>query len=334
MSHSKSKPTPAGRKRQNRVILLCVIALVLTVAVVNINGLVNSYYDSFVLRGDDISEATSHLGRLIQPDAAALEPLQAQWDSWRYSRLRDEVSITAEDGTVLHAYYYHEDSDVTAVYVPRFDADAGGDFLMGPWVNQATGCNILLLDQRLHGESGGTFFSYGRQEGADLAAWLDWADETLGKQTFLLFGEGSGANTILFAAAGGLLEGRAAFAVAESPFASLHELAGHLLWAGYQLPGFPFLNLMEWKFDRENGGLRAADLELGSALEGADCSLPVLFLGSDGDEYILPAWTQAAWDAYSGPKELISGGLGHGTVCAARMEDIQALLTGWLEGLS
>ena len=330
MSSSKSKSASAGRKRQNRVIFLCVAALVVTVGVVNVNGLVDSYYDSFVLRGAEVSEATSHLSGLVQPGGAAVEALQAEWDSWRYSRLGDDVTIQAQDGTSLHACFYDEGSDVTAVFLPRFDADASGDFLAGPWLNVRTGCNILLPDQRLHGKSGGDYFSYGYREGSDLSDWLSWAEDTLGSQTFLLWGEGAGANAILFAAAGGLLPESAAFAVAESPYASLHAQAGYLLWEGYRLPAFPFLHLMEWKFDREHRGVRSEDLELAGALESAPCSLPVLFLQSAGDEYILPEWTQAACDAYSGPKELISGGLTHGTVYPDRQDEIHALLSQWL----
>lgn len=157
----------------------------------NVRTVVYGYYDSFVRRGVDVDTAASHLQALAQPVGdAQLEELQAEWDSWRYSRLRESVTTEAQDGTELHGYLYDEGSDVTAIYLPRFHGTGLDDFLMGPWLNAETGCNILMLDPRAHGESGGDYFSYGWKESEDLACWLDWADETLGEQTFLLCGEG------------------------------------------------------------------------------------------------------------------------------------------------
>ena len=132
---------------------------------------------------------------------------------------------------------------------------------------------------------------------------------------------------ILFAAASGLLPASVSCAVAESPYASLHELAKHGIWTWYTVPAFPFLNSIEAKVNRSDAGYRMSDLELGAALRDADCTLPVLFLQSTTDEYILPEWTQEVYNAYSGPKELISEGLDHGTVYAYGQEKIEAAIS-------
>ena len=312
------------------VLILCVAILALAIVAVNVRTVVYGYYDSFVRRGVDVDTAASHLQALAQPVGdAQLEELQAEWDSWRYSRLRESVTTEAQDGTELHGYLYDEGSDVTAIYLPRFHGTGLDDFLMGPWLNAETGCNILMLDPRAHGESGGDYFSYGWKESEDLACWLDWADETLGEQTFLLCGEGCGANTILFAAAFGNLDGRVAYAVAESPYASFRAEAGHILWASFRLPSFPFLNLMEWKLNRDELDFTSGELELSVALSGQACSLPVLFLTSAEDGYIPPEQTQAAYDCYPGPKEQIRGGAGHGTVVPACQEELHNLLSQW-----
>ncbi len=161
------------------VLILCVAILALAIVAVNVRTVVYGYYDSFVRRGVDVDTAASHLQALAQPVGdAQLEELQAEWDSWRYSRLRESVTTEAQDGTELHGYLYDEGSDVTAIYLPRFHGTGLDDFLMGPWLNAETGCNILMLDPRAHGESGGDYFSYGWKESEDLACWLDWADET------------------------------------------------------------------------------------------------------------------------------------------------------------
>ena len=331
MSKQEKKPVSPARRRQNRVILFCAALLVVTVAFVNIRGLANRYYDSFVRRGIEVGEAASYLASMAQPsESAELAQLQAEWDSWRHSRLRDPVRVTAQDGTQLHGYLYDEGSDITLICLPRFNETGAGDFLMVPWLNGETGCNVLLPDPRAHGESGGSYFSYGLRESEDLVCWMDWADDTLGEQTFLLWGEGCGANTILFAAASGALDGRTAYAVAESPYASFREEAAHILWSCYRLPQFPFLSLMGWKLDRDKDlDFSSGELELSAALSGADCAVPVLFLSSAEDAYIPPEQTQTAYDLYSGPKEHVQGGSGHGTVLIACQQQLRELLAQW-----
>lgn len=326
-----------GKKiKQNSVLLFlsCLIAMLAIFGARWVWAIMEEYYSAFVLRSSySVAEAVDCMKglNLSTEESAALLPLQREWDLFTSSRLRDEVTTTARDGAVLHGSLYNEGSDVTVVVLPRFDQDGTDDFLPGTWLYEQTGCNILLPDPRNHGESGGDSFTFGHLEQQDLVCWLEWAEEALGEQTFILWGEGVGANTILFAEAGGILPDSVAFAVAESPYASLHELANRQIWKWYTVPSFPFLNAIEWKVNHEDNGFQMKDTDLGSALEGAACELPVLCLESTVDEYILPEWSQQVYSLYTGEKQRISGGLGHGTVYAYCQEDVQAVVRGWID---
>lgn len=333
MSKKEKKSVSPLRKKQNGFVITMLVVMVSIVTFANVRGLVNSYYDSFVLVGEESAEAASYLEGLTdeglsETESAELAALRDDWDSWCASRLQDEVTVTAADGTVLHGYFYNESSSVTAIAVPRFSADGTTDFLLGPWLNEQTGCNILVIDPRAHGESEGAYFSYGYQESNDLTVWMDWADELLGKQTFLLWGDASGANTLLFAAASGALEGRAALVVAESPFASLRDMADYTLKNSYKLPGFPFRNLIEGKLNRAGLGFSADDLELGDALASAEYSVPVLYLISEQDTYVPCEMTEALM---SDASAVVKGGGSHGTVYAVCRDEIEALLGEWLD---
>ena len=334
----KRKPTAAQRKARKNVakhsvILFWFTAIALVALFVGrwVVAIGNGYYGAFVEMDASVTTAAGNMTGLsvIGDDKERLIPLQRAWDNFTSSRLRDEVTATAPDGTVLHGYLYDEDSDVTVVVLPRFYQDGTADFLPGVWLNELTGCNILMPDPRLHGESGGDYFSYGVREQSDLAAWLAWADDAFGEQTFVLWGEGTGANTALMAEASGLLPDSVAFLVAESPYASLHQLAKEQIWKWYSVPAVPFLAAIEGKLARSDAGFTVKDLELGDTLAGSGASLPVLFLQSARDEYIRPQWTQAVIDAYPGPRETVAGGGVHGTVYAAESETIQTLLAQW-----
>lgn len=294
-------------------------------------AITDGYFASFVQLDASVDDAARNMTGLTPTEAEQDEllPLQLEWDLFTSSRLRDEVTVTADDGVTLHGYLYAGTGDTTVVVLPRFNQDGTCDFLPGPWLYEETGCNILLLDQRAHGESGGDYFGFGYLEQKDLVCWLNWAESALGSASCILWGEGTGANTALFAAAGGLLPDSVAFLVAESPYASLHELAAESMWKWFKVPAIPFLYPIEWKLAGSAAGYTVADADLGAALEGSAASLPVLFLLSDGDSYIRPAWSQAVYDSYPGSKELIRGSGSHGTLYSQQNQAVTDLLSRW-----
>ena len=193
---TQDKAAP-GKERRNlakhSTILFVVTAIALLAIFLGrwVYAITEGYFASFVQRDASVSEAVSHMEGL-EPTIGESErmlPLQQEWDLFTSSRLRDEVTVTAADGVILHGYLYNEGSDVTVVVLPRYNQDGTADFLPGPWLWEETGCNLLLPDPRAHGESGGDYFGFGYLEQNDLVCWLDWAEETLGQQTFLLWGE-------------------------------------------------------------------------------------------------------------------------------------------------
>lgn len=290
----------------------------------------NGYYEAFVEPSSTTIAAVRNMQGLTPTAAerAELLPLEKQWDLFCAARLRDEVTCTADDGAELHGYLYNEGSDVTVVVLPRFYQDGTADFLPGSILHELTGCNLLLTDPRSQGGSGGQYFTFGITEQYDIAAWLRWADETLGKQTFILWGEATGANTILFAAANGILPQNVAFAVAESPYASLRAMAREYIWKWYSVPR-SFLYAIEGKLNASGAGFALDDIELAKALQNASPTLPVLFLTSAEDNYIRPAWSQEVIDSYAGPQAAFTGGGSHGTVIAAEAEALTSALADW-----
>lgn len=349
MSKSKGKmkasPRPPQRRRgtgaerrarknvaKNSVIIFWITAVVLVLLFVGrwVTAIANGYSAAFTQLDASAAAAASNMTGLTPGEAEKEEllPLQKEWDIFSSSRLRDEVTVTAADGAKLHGYFYNEGSHVTAVFLPRFYRDGTSDFLPGPYLHELTGCNILMPDPRMHGGSEGGYFTYGVTERYDIAAWLSWAEETLGEQTFILWGEGTGANTLLFAAAEGLLPDNVAFAVAESPYASLHELAKGHIWKWYSVPAVPFLAAIEAKISM-SAGFSVKDAELAAALEGSAAAVPVLFLHSEYDTYIRPEWSEAVESAYPGPQKVLHGGVTHGTVYAAEREAVCGALAAW-----
>ena len=331
---------PQGQKTESRklaknttLIVACTAILMVLIFVGRwAFAIKDGYFESFVQRSASVEEAMTTFVTITPTgsDADLLLPLQKQWDLFTSSRLRDEVTVTAEDGTALHGYFFDEGSDVTVLVLHKYDDTGEADFLPGTWLNETTGCNILMPDARAHGESGGEYTGFGYLEQRDIPCWLKWIEENLGEQRVLIWGVGTGANTALYAADSGLLTDNVAFIVAESPYASLHELAKYTLWDTFEVPSFPFLAPIEWKLAASDAGYTVKDLELADKLAAGSADVPVLFLSSAEDGYVLPEWSQAVYEAYPGEKEWISGGGGHGTVYARMSGAVQGILADWL----
>ena len=79
-------------------------------------AITNDYFRQLCpTRGSSVTEAVNNMEGLT-PDGGRTGGTalpQQQWDLFTSSRLRDEVTMTASDGTELHAYLYNEQSDTT-----------------------------------------------------------------------------------------------------------------------------------------------------------------------------------------------------------------------------
>lgn len=322
-----SKPK---QSRSNQTLLFwgCAAAIILVILFLSLRSISFGYFNSFVLRDETASTATSYFEGLLpsEEEQALLAPLQEDWDSFRNSRLADEVSVIAPDGAVLRGDFYNEGGTATVIYLHHYDGTRADDFLAGPFFT-GLGCNLLLPDARNHGESGGEYTGFGALEADDLRCWLDWAEQNLDGQPVILYGSGMGAVTALLAAEAGLPD-NVAFLVAESPYSTLDDIAAHLLMQSYKVPSFPVYPVMQWKLAQSGAGYAAQQVDVTHLTHA---SLPVLFLLGTEDRHVPAEQTQAVYDAYPGQKALFSRPVGFSAVYAAAREDAEAQITTWFD---
>ncbi len=311
------------------ITIFVVIVLVLSFAGRWIYAIQKNYFGTFVEVDFSAEEALENIDALVptSEEAEQLLPYQRVYDLYTASRLCDEVTMTAEDGTTLHGYLYDEGSDKTVIVLQSFGISGKEDFLPAAELGERFGCNLLLLDARATGESEGDYFSYGYHEEEDLAEWISWADEKLGQQSYLIWGIGAGANTALFADENQLLPSSVKAIVAENPYASLHELAKKNIRQWYTLPAFPFLNAIELRVKLSDTDFTVNDLNLESVLGNTPENIPLLFLTSEGDQYIQQEFTMDAYQLFTGEKDLLVGSGSHGIVYLEKNDEILS----WIE---
>ena len=311
----------ARSKKTVRAIATTMTIIILVLIFISLKYIVESYYYAFVLRSETIETAMENIDALLYTtsEKEELYELQAGWDSYRNSRLRDTVTTEADDGVTLSGYYFDNGSDVTVIGLHKYDSSGDDDFLYAEYFSD---CNLLLPDARLHGSSGGDACSFGYLEAYDLACWLEWIDETLGDQTVILIGEGMGAATALIADELGLLaDYDIAFLVADSPYSSLSAIARYTFWECYYIPS-PLTRVVEIYADHQDDGFLVEDVD---ALTGAaEGSIPVLFLIGTENEYVPAEQTQALAEAWGGETVTYTCDSRNGLIYAEHTDDIQA----------
>ncbi|MDF1515218.1 MAG: alpha/beta hydrolase [Anaerolineae bacterium] len=161
------------------------------------------------------------------------------------------------------------------------------------------GFNILLIEHRNHGRSGGTNTTYGYFEKYDLKAWVDWVLQHNGQVCRIgVHGESMGAAIAIQHAA---IDSRTAFIVADCPFARAADEFAYHLKVEYHLPRFPLIPLAslicQLRAGFSFGKISPLDVI-------PDLQLPVLFIHGAEDDYIPPQDSERLFAAKPGLKQL------------------------------
>lgn len=201
------------------------------------------------------------------------------------ARPSERVYITARDGVKLAARYYHTaDGAPLVICVHGYRATAIRDFCGIAKTNFAMGCNVLLLDQRGMGESGGHTITFGIKERYDCLCWIDYANRRFSSDTpIILQGLSMGAATVLMAA-GLPLPPNVRGVLADSPYSSPAAIIKKVC-ADRGIPptlAYPFLWLGALLF----GGFRLNAESVTAAV--ARASVPILIVHGEEDTFVPP----------------------------------------------
>ena len=113
----------------------------------------------------------------------------------------EDAYIKAFDRTKLHARVYKNDhSNQVAILCHGYRGTACRDFSGGATELIKMGLNVVLIDERAHGRSGGHSITFGVKESKDVISWIRYAKETFGlDKEIILIGISMGGASVLFA---------------------------------------------------------------------------------------------------------------------------------------
>lgn len=246
----------------------------------------------------------------------------------------ERVEITARDGTALVGHLRR------AVEPKRFliamhgwrsswykDFGAIADF----WY--ANGCDVLYVEQRGQGESGGDVMAYGLLERYDCADWVAWAAERCGgeKTPIYIVGLSMGATTVLMAAGLPEVREKVRGVMADCGFTSPEAIWRHVSENNYHIP-YDF-----WKKQIERlstARLNCAPGAYSTVDAMRETALPVFFAHGRDDRFVPPSMTRENYDACAAPVKrllLVPGARHAMSYLVARDEYERAVLDFWRE---
>jgi hypothetical protein len=165
------------------------------------------------------------------------------------------------------------------------------------------GYNVVMMDARDHGDSGGAMSTYGRLETRDAAAIVDALESSENVKHLFALGESMGAAVSLQSAA---VEPRIEAVVAEGAFRNLREVTYD--YAGLQESEFlgktvfrPAADVSRWIAEKQ-AGFKFATVSPENAV--AARAFPVLLICGLSDRKIPCRHSEAIFRAAAGRKEL------------------------------
>jgi len=110
-----------------------------------------------------------------------------------------DIEIEACDGAKLHGVLYPAEKpcNVYVVTVHGYRSSTEKDFALQFDYLRSLGFNVLTVDQRAHGKSGGDYICLGVKERHDLVSWLNAVKEIDHSAVFVLYGISMGSSTVL-----------------------------------------------------------------------------------------------------------------------------------------
>ena len=227
------------------------------------------------------------------------------------SQHKTEVTIKSFDGLTLVAdYYKNGNSKNTIILFHGYRSAPKRDFSCAIEMYYKMGLNILIVDQRAHGRSGGKFITFGVKERYDVKSWVNYIIDTFGKDVnIVLDGLSMGATTVLLASELDLPENVKCL-IADCGFSSPYEIIKRVSVKYYHINSEAVMRILDI-YCRLFGSFSIYGISTVDAMRKN--SIPVFLCHGKADDFVPSFMSQQAFDAAVCEKQLhLAENAGHG----------------------
>ncbi|UPK46146.1 alpha/beta hydrolase [Paenibacillus pabuli] len=234
--------------------------------------------------------------------------------TWLHTQPTEDIYIESHDGLKLHGTWLPSRSGLQQPTVILAHGYSGKGMEMAGFARfyaEKWGYNVLMPDDRGHGQSEGNIIGFGWLDRKDYVRWVHWVLGKVGMETeIVLHGISMGGATVLMTG-GEVLPDQVKAIVSDCAYTSVKEELTFQLKQLYKLPAFPFIPvtslISKWK--------AGYFFEEASALNQlAKVQVPVLFIHGEADTFVPTEMVYRLYEACPTDKELLTiPHAGHGT---------------------
>lgn len=144
----------------------------------------------------------------------------------------EDVYVTSYDGKKLHARYYSSGRKncPVSIFMHGYRANYIRDALGAQKMMNGRGIDVIVCEQRGHGQSEGNTITFGVKESRDCISWINYALERNGKDAeIILMGLSMGAATVLTALGRDDLPKNVKAAIADCPYSTPEDIIRSVL---------------------------------------------------------------------------------------------------------
>lgn len=244
----------------------------------------------------------------------------------------EDVYIQSEDGLKLHATWFPVgDQKKAVICFHGYTSKGMSDYIGLSDYYLRRGYSMLLVDERAHGESEGTYIGFGCLDRLDAMKWIGWMIDTCGEDVqLLLHGTSMGGATVLMTS-GLKLPNQVKGIISDCAFTSAKEVFSHVLRSMYHMPAFPMIQIASL-VNKKKAGYGLDDCN--AAREVRNAKVPILLIHGSGDTFVPCSMCEKIYENIASEKQmLIVEGAAHAESYYKDMEAYENALNAFIGGI-
>lgn len=287
------------------------------------------FYRRTMIRGKAKTERTM---KMAGTDWSQYVPLIEKRKEALMAQEHEDVYLMSADGLKLHATWFPQgDRKKTVICFHGYTSKGMSDYIGLSDYYMRNGYSMLLVDERAHGDSEGTYIGFGCLDRLDAVRWIQWVVDTCKEEVqILLHGTSMGGATVLMASSLALPE-QVKGIISDCGFTSPKEVFTHVLHSMYHLPAFPIIQIADLVNKKRAGyGLD----ECNAAREVRKVTRPILMIHGSGDTFVPCSMCETIYENCSSPKQkLIVEGAAHAESYYKDTQAYEAALDEFIGGI-